>query len=66
MKKLEKRQNAGRILRRKTALLNLEQTLVEFKKSKSAEKVTRKGNLRSSADEIARMEKEISVLKSRI
>lgn len=63
MKKLEKKPNAAR--RRRVDLLNLEQQLVEFKQS-SFEKITRKGNLRSSADEISRMEKEISVLKSRI
>lgn len=65
MKKLEKRPNAARNSRRKVALNNLEQQLVEFKKSGSV-KLTRSGKTVSYEVEINRMEKEINTLKSRI
>lgn len=51
--------------RRKVALNNLEQQLVEFKKSGSV-KLTRSGKTVSYEVEVNRLEKEINTLKSRI
>lgn len=63
--KAKNRNQAGLNSRRKGSLERLEKNLNDFKKSK-VDKTTKSGKVISYEQEIARMEKEISTLKSRI